>query len=181
MSDEKTTKVYARLTRDFPQGQTHRRGGLTLGAGPQPVEAQVTDEQLAALNADPMVELVGKKEVKKWADRLGEAQPPTSNELADKETAPKARDYEGDETSDSTQSEGTDDGSDESEEDEETGEDDTEEVTDSEGDETSEDISALTVPELKTRAKELGVEDVDSIRGKQALIEAIENAPKTEE
>lgn len=72
MSDPKTSTVFVRLTRDFPAGATHRRAGLELGAGPQPVEVEVTDEQLEALKADRYIELVDDKEAKKWNDRLGE-------------------------------------------------------------------------------------------------------------
>lgn len=85
MADDKTTKVYARLTRDFPAGVSHRRGGLTLASGPAPVVAEVTDEQLAALKADPKVQLMDDAEGEKLIERF--ATEPDHPSAAEIETA----------------------------------------------------------------------------------------------
>jgi len=194
MADEKTTKVYARLTRDFPVGQVHRRGGLSLSAGPQPQEAEVTKDQLAALEADPMVELVSKTEAEKWEKRLGEPLAPTSADL-------KAADDDGAGTGDSGR----------------TYEDDEKELTpesplkdlqaeaarlgvenpeklrskqaafdaiqekkaesddDGAGDEavTAESLAGLTREELNAKATEAGVEAPESLEDDQAVVDAI--------
>lgn len=81
-TEPKLNAVFVRLTRDFPQGQQHSRGGVTLGAGPRPVSVEVTDEQLAALEADRYVEIVDDKEAQKWEDRLGEEPAKTSADVA---------------------------------------------------------------------------------------------------
>lgn len=80
MSEPKTTAIFVRLTRDFPVGQQHTRGGVTLGAGPRPIAVEVTDEQLAALEGDRYVEITSDEEAQKWEDRLGEAPAATSAE-----------------------------------------------------------------------------------------------------
>lgn len=89
-----TTHVYVRMTRDFPQGAQHRRGGLVLSAGPTPVEAEVTDEQLEALQGDPMVEIVDEAEAAKWAERAAEVQP-ASGDLAAANTGKQTGDDSG--------------------------------------------------------------------------------------
>jgi hypothetical protein len=71
-----------RLTRDFPAGQTRRRAGLTLTPGPRPMEVELNDEQVAAIEADTFIEFVDEDEAKKWADRAVEVHPATSTENA---------------------------------------------------------------------------------------------------
>lgn len=83
MAEPKLNAIFVRLTRDFPQGQQHTRGGVTLGVGPRPVSVEVTDEQLASLEADRYIEIVDDKEAKKWEDRLGEEPTKTSAEVAE--------------------------------------------------------------------------------------------------
>jgi hypothetical protein len=110
---DKTTKVFVRLTRDFPAGATHRRGGFTLGAGPQPVEGEVTKEQLAALKADRYVEIVDEAEAEKWNERLSndELTHASSAELEEADqNADGGRNY--DEGTDEGDGDGSDEGSD---------------------------------------------------------------------
>lgn len=97
MSEPKTTAIFVRLTKDFPVGVSHTRGGVTLGAGPRPVAVEVTDEQLAALEGDRYVEICSDEEAQKWEDRLGEAPLPTSSENAtDDDEEGNGRNYGGD-------------------------------------------------------------------------------------
>lgn len=67
MAEEKTKEVYARLTRDFV-GTSRRRGPVVLTPGPKPELVQVTEAELEALENDKYIELVDKKEAKKWND-----------------------------------------------------------------------------------------------------------------
>lgn len=152
MAEEKTTKVFVRLTRGFPTGVTHRRGGVALTAGPTPVEADVTAEQLEALKSDHYVEIVSKKEAEKWA-KYNEAQPehPSADELAGE--GGTGRNY-GDGNQDGS---GSGSNADDSDEDEE------------------EDLTALSFKDLQAKATELEVENVGALKSKQALIEAIES------
>lgn len=90
---EKTTKVYARLTRDFPVGQQHRRAGITFTPGPRPVLAEVTEAELAQLNGDRYIEIVDEAEAQKWEERLAEEPLKTSSELEDEQTTQTGRNY----------------------------------------------------------------------------------------
>jgi hypothetical protein len=105
---DKTKKVFVRLVRDFPTGVTHRRGGVVLTTGPVPIEAEVTDEQLEALEGDANVEIVSKSEADKWA-KYAESAPahPSADELASEEADSKGRNYEGASDTASASSEGT--------------------------------------------------------------------------
>ena len=90
---EKTTQVYARLTRDFPVGQQHRRAGITFVAGPRPVAAKVTDAELELLNGDRYIEIVDEAEAQKWEERLAEEPLKTSDENAGEQTGGEGRNY----------------------------------------------------------------------------------------
>lgn len=97
--EQETQTVYARLTRDFPAGVTHRRGGIAFAAGPRPVQAEVTEEQLAALESDPKVQLVDQAEFDKWEERLGaEPEHPSAAELEADDTSTGTRKYEDDDS-----------------------------------------------------------------------------------
>lgn len=102
MAEPKTSQIFVRLTRDFPVGQSHRRGGVELIAGPRPVSVEVTDEQLAAIEADRYIEIVDDAEAKKWEDRLGQPEAPTSSDLEEAASGNQAgRNYgEGDQETD---------------------------------------------------------------------------------
>lgn len=67
MAEEKTKEVYARLTRDFV-GTSRRRGPVVLVPGPKPELVRVTEAELEALENDKYIELVDKKEAKRWND-----------------------------------------------------------------------------------------------------------------
>lgn len=156
MAEEKTKKVFVRLTRDFPAGVTHRRGGVSFAPGPQPILAEVTKEQLQALEDDRYVEIVDAKEAKKWEERLGLPDAPTSAELADPEvTTTGGRNYEGTDTgSTSTETE----------------------EGDTEADDTSEPELSLDMKlvDLQAAATKRGVADADQLRSKQAVLDAIQ-------
>ncbi len=95
MADQETQTVFVRLTRDFPAGVTHRRGGVALTAGPLPVQAEVTEDQLAALEADPTIQIVDEAEFQKWEQHVQAApEHPSAEELANGDTTVK-RSYEG--------------------------------------------------------------------------------------
>lgn len=147
---EKTKKVFVRLTRDFPAGGSHTRGGVTLGTGPRPVEAEVTAEQLDALKGDRYVEIVDAKEFKKWDERLGEDPLATSADQAgDDEGTQGGRNYDGD---------GNDEGSDEGDE----------------GGDAPELNTDMKLVDLQAEATKRGVADADQIRSKQGVLDAIE-------
>lgn len=152
---EKTKKVFVRLTRDFPAGQSHTRGGVTLGAGPRPVEAEVTADQLDALKGDHYVEIVDAKEFKKWDERLGEEALPTSADLANDEST-KSRNYG------NGNDEGSGDGSDGSDGDE------------GDGNDAPELNADMKLVDLQAEATKRGVPDADQIRSKQGVLDAIE-------
>lgn len=64
---DKPRTVFVRLHRGYPLTQPHRRAGITLTPGPEPVEVPVDDEILASLEADRYVEIVDAAEAEKWA------------------------------------------------------------------------------------------------------------------
>lgn len=64
MADAKTTTHYLRLVKGFGAA-SHRRAGVELSAGPTPVEVELTKDQLDAINSDPGIEVVDKKEATK--------------------------------------------------------------------------------------------------------------------
>jgi hypothetical protein len=174
MAEEKTTKVFVRLTRDFPAGVTHRRGGVAMVAGPRPVEAQVTKEQLKALETDPKVEIVDEAEAKKWEERdKTEPTHPSSAELAAAETSSDSQDggrnYDDGNDGSSSGQGGSDDGSGAS--DEGTGE------GEGEGDGPVEVTTDMKVKDLVQIAKDEGVENADDFSKpgvkKQEIVDAI--------
>lgn len=59
--------IFIRLHRGYPLTQSHRRAGITLTPGPEPVRVVVTDEELALLESDRYVEIVSAAEAEKWA------------------------------------------------------------------------------------------------------------------
>ncbi len=65
MSEPKTKQYFIRLTKDFPIGQVHRRAGIALAAGPDPVEVQLTDAQIALIKGDRFFQVLDNKEAKK--------------------------------------------------------------------------------------------------------------------
>lgn len=146
---ETTTKVYARLTRDFPVGQQHRRAGITFTPGPRPVLAEVTEAELAQLNGDRYIEIVDEAEAQKWEERLAEEPLKTSSELEDEQTTQTGRNY-GDEGGSGDEGEG-------------------------EGEKA---LADYKVKELVEIAKAEGVEDAEQYAKpgtkKQVLIDAIE-------
>lgn len=67
-ADEFPKTVHVRLSKGYPLEQAHRRAGVSLSPGPEPVAVEVTEEQLALLESDRYVELVSDEEVESWKE-----------------------------------------------------------------------------------------------------------------
>ncbi len=184
MAEPKTSTYFIRLTKDFPVGQVHRRAGIALAAGPDPVEVELTDAQIALIKADRFFQVIPNKEAKKILGAK-EAAAPVELEHPDATPPVNGRVYDTGANGGTLASELP--GNEDLEEDETTppinqpnGSGDTQgdgsgQSPEGEGDEEVTKLSTdMKLVELQAIATERGVADADKMRSKQAVLDAIE-------